>query len=756
MTVMGTLARITRFVERHPVAVIVAWAVAVFAMYGIATVGIGGSGNLSERTSLQAPKVEGSDSYLVLKTFTDTTPAREGATISADFRVSDLNDPAIAAALQPGMQAIVSVPEVAAVATPQTAIPGPAYGRTRLPEGVDSSMLVRSSGDGFMVVTTVAPETPTSVHRQIIALYEDMASDLRTVDPDAQVFTFSMDLIHESITDMLERDLLVGEAVALPLALFVMMLVFGGLLASSTPMAGAFASIAGGFVVVYALTFPFDVSNSAQNVVTVLGIGLCIDYGLLIVSRYREEMTKAGAAGSSRVREDSLVRAMETAGRTVVFSAVTVGIAVTGMLAFAPEILRSFGVAALGVVVTALTAALTLIPAVAYLYGERLIRPGPLSRLPVIRSIFRHTSDVTKDEGVFSRLTGWVQKRPWTILGASVAILLALAAPALSIHMRNSDVELLPPDDPDRAYLADLPLAYPPLADPGIVMMTDSTPGEFAAIADQIAEILHVVHVAPHRDQGGVVFWGVYLDNPDSGSAVAVNVVTEIRALETPAPLYVGGKAANQIDFVDAIQDGAPIALSLVVLSTLVLLFLMTGSLLVPIKALLVNALSLTASIGILVWIFQWGNLEGLLGFASPDGVETYVVILILAFGFGLAMDYEVFLLSRIKELVDRGVPNDEAVRLGLQRSARIITSAAAIVILVFLGFAAGHMLVIKEVGLGLAFAVFIDATLVRMFLVPATMTLLGDWNWWAPAPLRRLHRRSGLSHDSSAMPRTH
>jgi RND superfamily putative drug exporter len=342
------------------------------------------------------------------------------------------------------------------------------------------------------------------------------------------------------------------------------------------------------------------------------------------------------------------------------------------------------------------------------------------------------------------------------VVGVSSAILLGFAAPALTIHMRNSDVELLPPNDPDRAFLADLAVSYSSLADPGIVIMTDATPGEFAAWNNQIAEIQHVTHVAPYRDQGGVLFWGVYLDTPDAGGAEAVDVVTQIRALDPPAPLHVGGKAANQIDFIEAIRDGAPVALLIVVLSTFVLLFLMTGSVLIPIKALLVNALSLTASIGVLVWVFQRGHFEGLLGFTSPNGVETYVVILIIAFGFGLAMDYEVFLLSRIKELVDRGVPNEEAVRLGLQRSARIITSAAAIVVLVFLGFAAGHMLVIKEVGLGLAFAVLLDATLVRMFLVPATMTLLGDWNWWAPKPLRRLHDRLGLSHESLGSPHAH
>ncbi len=753
---MTSLARLTRFVIRHPVIVIVCWGVAALGMFGVAFVGVGHAGNIGERTTFDAPQVVGSDSYLVNHTLIDTTPADEGVNVSADVRVSNPTDPAIAGVVQSGVRALSSLPDVAAVATPFGAVPGPAYLRTHLTSGGDASALLRAGGGGFMVVTTVAANTPTSVHHEIAALYNQMLDDLHAVDPGASVTVFSLPLLREHFSNELERDLLVGEAVSLPLALIVMVLVFGGMLAASTPMAGAFASIAGGFAVVYALTFPLHVSNSAQNVVTVLGIGLCIDYGLLIVSRYREEMTRALAAGAHDAREESLVKAMTTAGRTVFFSAVTVGISVSGMLAFTPEMLRSFGGAALGVVVTALAAALTLVPAVAYLYGDRLVRPGLLSRVPGIRAVFRYSSDVTRDEGFFSRMTGWVQRRPWVIVGVSLATLLLFAAPSLGIHMRNSDVELLPPSDPSRAFLADLPVAYPALASPSIYLMTTANPEQFAPWAEQIADIPHVDRVSPYREQGGAVFWGAYLDTPDAGGSDAVEAVKEIRSLDPPFDLYVGGKAANQVDFIQAIRDGAPIALGLVALATLTLLFLMTGSLLVPIKALLVNALSLTASIGVLVWIFQHGHLEGLLGFASPGGVETYVVVLILAFGFGLAMDYEVFLLSRIKELVDRGVPNNEAVRLGLQRSARIITSAAAIVVLVFLGFTAGHILVIKEVGIGLAFAVFMDATLVRMLLVPATMTLLGKWNWWAPKPLKRLHERLGLSHGNATQPRAH
>ena len=240
---------------------------------------------------------------------------------------------------------------------------------------------------------------------------------------------------------------------------------------------------------------------------------------------------------------------------------------------------------------------------------------------------------------------------------------------------------------------------------------------------------------------------GVRPDTDDPGDAVARDVVHQIRALDAPFPTWVTGQAASQIDFTAAVVERAPWAIGIVAVACLVLLFLMTGSVVVPVKALLTNVISLAASLGVLVWVFQDGHLSGLLNFTPTGGIETYVIALVIAFGFGLAMDYEVFLLSRIKELVDQGVPNDRAVRLGLQRSGRIITSAALIVIVVFAGFVAGELLVIKEVGFSLAVAVLIDATLVRMLLVPATMTLLGRANWWAPRFLRRVSERIAITH---------
>jgi len=253
--------------------------------------------------------------------------------------------------------------------------------------------------------------------------------------------------------------------------------------------------------------------------------------------------------------------------------------------------------------------------------------------------------------------------------------------------------------------------------------------------------------VDPPSPVGSYVVIGVRPDTDDPGDAVARGVVQDVRDLDAPFPTWVTGQAASQIDFNAAVAERAPWAIAIVALTTLVLLFLMTGSIVVPVKALLTNAISLAASLGVLVWVFQDGHLSGLLNFTPTGGIETYVIALVIAFAFGLAMDYEVFLLSRIKELVDAGRPNDEAVRLGLQRSGRIITSAALIVIVVFAGFVAGQLLVIKEVGFSLAVAVLIDATLVRLLLVPATMTLLGRANWWAPPVLRRLYDRIAVTH---------
>jgi RND superfamily putative drug exporter len=316
------------------------------------------------------------------------------------------------------------------------------------------------------------------------------------------------------------------------------------------------------------------------------------------------------------------------------------------------------------------------------------------------------------------------------------------------MELRSSGAQLLPPSAPDRQFFDTLAEEYPASGIATIQVVGEASPEQMTPLAESIAAMDGVELVPPPRavgEQYAVV--NVYMTDPDPGSAHAKAVVATIRDNRPDYPIWVTGQTASLVDFTDALTRQAPSALAVVIVATFVLLFLLTGSILIPIKALLINIVSLGASLGVLVWVFQDGHGESLLNFKSTGGIETIIPILVIALGFGLAMDYEVFLLSRIKEFRDGGMDNDEAVVAGLQRSGRIITSAALIVVLVFSGFVAGELLVIKQTGVALAVAVAIDATLVRCLLVPATMTLLGEWNWWAPAPLRRLHNKLGLRH---------
>jgi RND superfamily putative drug exporter len=332
------------------------------------------------------------------------------------------------------------------------------------------------------------------------------------------------------------------------------------------------------------------------------------------------------------------------------------------------------------------------------------------------------------------------------VIIAVLAVLGTLAAPALGLRLTSSGRELLPVSAPQRQFFTELERSYPQLSGPDVQVVTEASLQEATAYAASLP-VVDGQRLTGRVDSVTDTLSLVSIDTP--GGALddgARDAVTALRADRPAFPTKVIGQASGLRDFTDSLRERAPIAFALVALATLVLLFLMTGSVVIPVKALLMNVVSLGASLGVVVWIFQQGHLQGLLRFDGVGAIESTIPMLVLAFGFGLAMDYEVFLLSRIVELHERGVGNDEAVIAGLQRSGRIITSAAILVVIVFSGFVAGQLLVIKETGVGLAVAVLLDATLVRMLLVPATMALLGDWNWWAPKSLRRWHARFGIT----------
>jgi RND superfamily putative drug exporter len=453
-----------------------------------------------------------------------------------------------------------------------------------------------------------------------------------------------------------------------------------------------------------------------------------------------------------RQRELALRRTMQAAGRTVLFSGITVAVSLCGLMVYRATFLRAIGAAGVSVVAVAVLVALTLVPAMLAVVKVRMIRPGLVHRLPGVGNLIRRLGDVAPEEGVFSRLARLVQRFPVIVLLIVLSALFVATLPVLKIELTASGIAQLPTSSGQRQLFDTLETQFPYAATPAVTVVANTTAGRTRTLVDELKVLPSVSSVDPPTGLGVVA--GKQLTSINvrvagsEGSPAAREVVRAIRELDPGYQTWTTGTTSALLDYQDDLKSRTPLALGIVVLATFVLLFLMTGSVLVPLKALLMNVVSLGASLGVLVWVFQDGNLEGLLNFSSVGGIETFIPPMTLAFGFGLAMDYEVFLLSRISEYRRQGYRNDEAVVMGLQRSGRIITSAALIIVVVFAGFIFGKLLIIKQTGLSLAVAVAIDATLVRMLLVPATMTLLGEWNWWAPEWLRRLHDRYGLSEE--------
>jgi putative drug exporter of the RND superfamily len=525
------------------------------------------------------------------------------------------------------------------------------------------------------------------------------------------------------------RDLERGETLALPVMLVLLLLVFRGLLAALTPLVVAAVAVAGALLILLGVSHLTDISAYSVNVVTMLGLGLAVDYSLLVVSRFREER----AAGLDL--PEAIERTLATAGRTVTFSGLTVAASLCGLLAFAEPFLRSLAWGGIGVVLVAMVAAVTLVPALLGLWGRR-IRPGAAA--------------TRADHGLFYRLSRLVQQAAPAIVVLVAALLVVLALPFRHARLENSGLESLPRSSEARQLFDTVQDRFSGGGTDPVVVVLEAAPGD-PAVADhlrRVAALPGVARAEPRpRTPPTVTVLDVTPDGPSQGP-IATRLVERIRALERPAAGGVTGPAAFLVDYRDSLTGRLPYTLGLIGLATFVLLFLMTGSVVVPAKAIVMNVLSLGASFGALVWAFQEGQLSGLLGFDPPGMVDISIPVLIFVFAFGLSMDYEVFLLSRIKEAWDQTGDNDRAVALGLQRTGRIVTSAAALIVVVFCGFAAGELLTIKEVGLGMAIAVVLDATVVRMLLVPATMKLMGRWNWWAPPALRRFHDRHGLGEQ--------
>ena len=707
-------AGLGRFVYRRRLPVTFAWVV-------VLAVGLGFGSEVFARLGSGSGLRDDSESVVVADLLSRLGGSATELTGLVDGR--DAGDPSFRAEISRAVADLEAVPGVGRVVAPW----GNGTGGSPGAGAEGGEPLIARDGRAVRLRVEVEQGLDERVHAQAVRRIEER---LRAIDAP-RVLVGGEGSANEEFQDQAQKDLERGERLALPVMLLLLLFVFRGIVAAVTPLLVAVVAVAGALLILLGVSELADISVYSVNVITMLGLGLAVDYSLLVISRFREER-----AGGQELPA-AIERTLATAGRTVAFSGLTVAAALCGLLAFAEPFLRSLAWGGIGVVLVAMVAAVTLVPALLGIWGRR-IRPGRAGR---------------SDQGLFYRLSRVVQRAAPAIVVLVAVALVVLAVPFRHARLENSGLEALPRSSESRQLFETVDRRFEGGGTDPIVMVVESDPRSplLAQYLRQVGSLPGVRSVRPREGIPPVLTVVDVLPTGTSQGSVATGLVERIRALERPVPVGVTGAAAFLVDYRDSLLARLPWALGLIGLATFVLLFLMTGSVVVPVKAIVMNVLSLGASFGALVWVFQDGHLSGLLGFDPPGMVDITVPVLIFVFAFGLSMDYEVFLLSRIKEAWDQTGDNDRAVALGLQRTGRIVTSAATVIVVVFLGFAAGELLTIKEVGLGMAIAVILDATVVRMLLVPATMKLMGRWNWWAPPAMRRLHERFGLLEEVPA-----
>lgn len=590
--------------------------------------------------------------------------------------------------------------------------------------------------------------------------------DARIVpQPGLQITLAGGPAFYADIETVSQRDLQRAELIAFPFALVALLLVFGTLVSALVPLVVGGLGVAAILATIYLLAHVTDLSIFVLNLSTMLGLGLAIDYSLFITSRFREELQHGLEV------DDAVERTIGTAGRAIFFSGLTVLIGLSGLMLFDFMFLRSVGLAGVVVVFFSVLAALTLLPAVLGMAGNRI------ERLSVIR--FADTDD--HEHGFWAALSRRVMRHPWLVLAPTLVMLLAFGAPFRHVEISSPDATILPKSTESRQGFDLLVSSFGPgeISPILVVFQSDTSMFErsgtdavwnlaqvlsgdervarmegFGAFdpsisADQAYALIQIQRTAAESGLGArfnqfasestallLVYPDGYPNDPD-----IKDLLRDIRAFDPGAGirLVVDGGTAEIVDVVDEMYGAFPIAVALVLLATYLVLLLLFRSVILPLKAIAMNTLSLLASYGALVWVFQDGHLERLLRFDSLGYVEASLPIIMFCILFGLSMDYEVFLLSRVREEWERTGDNAESVAIGLQRSGRIITSAALIVVVVTMSFISADVILVKALGFGIALAVFIDATVIRALLVPATMRLLGDWNWWMPRWLDRL-----------------
>jgi RND superfamily putative drug exporter len=624
--------------------------------------------------------------------------------------------------------------------------------------------LVSTDGKTGLIVATM-DGGENNAQKYATALVEEVVHDKDGVTVRAG----GTAMIYAQITKQTERDLLMMESIAIPLSFLVLIWVFGGLVAAALPVLVGMMAIFGAMSVLRLITYATDVSIFGLNLATALGLALAIDYTLLILSRYRDEL----ADGADR--ETALLRTMATAGRTVLFSAVTVALSMSALILFPMYFLKSFAYAGVATVAFAAAAAIVVAPAAIVLLGDRL---DSLDMRRLLRRIFNRPEPVEKplERQFWYRSTKFVMRRAVPIGTAIVALLLLLGTPFLGISFGNPDDRVLPKSASTHQVGDQLRNDFASNFNTAVTMVIPNaagvTPAEMERYAADLSRVPDVSlvsaptatfvggnNVGPASAPAGIADGSAFLTVRSTTrlfSDASKIQLDRLHAVPEPAGrdvLIAGGAQVNR-DSVQAITSRMPLVLAVIGVITFVLLFLLTGSLVLPLKALVLNVLSLSAAFGALVWIFQEGHLNAF-GTTPTGTLEANMPVLLFCIAFGISMDYEVFLVARIREYWLESnktrEDNDESVALGLARTGRVVTAAAVIMTIAFAALIAAQVSFMRVFGVGLTLAVLVDATLVRMALLPAFMHVMGRWNWWAPEPLVRLHRRFGLSEEPPA-----
>lgn len=595
-----------------------------------------------------------------------------------------------------------------------------------------NQLLLSKDGRSVAATITLSPDAGVSV-----GTFDSLLPKLEVPGIESQFAGTSV--VAVAFTSTLERDLLRAEAIAIPITLALLVIIFGGLTAAAVPVFVGVLAVLSALATLRLLTMITDVSSFALNVTSLIGLGLAIDYGLFIVSRFREELD-GGADTAAATR-----RTILTAGRTVMFSGLLLICAFAGMLVFPQAVLRSLGLGAIAAVLSAALLSLTAIPALLAILGPR------------INSLTWNKNAAHRGEARARRFWGSVvvavMRRPAVVAVTIVAGLLVLAFPVLRASFGEVEYTALPENAPARVATQTLLDDFPSTGNGATLVLrgTDGTPPSPAAVSEvsraaaRVDGIAQALTVASNADV--TIVQAVYAQGVD-GTARAGEIVHELRAVEVPAgtELLVGGNRAMVDDGNAAIAQWLPVMIAIMVVSTLILLFLAFGSVVLPLKAVAMAALSLAATFGVLTWVFQLGHGAELLGVtASP--LEPSFVVLILAVVFGLSTDYEVFLMSRMVEARAAGATTEEAVKFGTERTGRVVTAAALLLIVVTGAFTISGLSIMRFLGVGMILALVIDATVVRMLLVPSLVKLMGDANWWAPAWMKRVHAKVGIGH---------